>query len=272
MRRTGIISQAPLAPITGWSHARAWSLNQSARFWAHDILQHLCASMHATFASYPSSSLVIVNIHHQPGALIWAFRVALLPLTCIHKLLGEPVAVVEVVSAAAPQPVSRQVLGASSAAAPAAGELPLSAGAAHRVHHSCRADGIGECRFSAACKQTNKHTNRNIMAHLMQKEKNSAHPSAPSIVVVYGRIFILYQTWSDIFPLNVEWDVTWQHWLYIEDYTALQTRAACFSSTFLKDGLWFAVIGFQPERRGRPPVTEVLLNKRPPFHPNWKWQ
>jgi len=120
----------------------------------------MCESMHITPVSYPPSSLVIVNIHHQPGALIRAFRVALLPLTCIHKLLGEPVAVVEVVSASAPQPVSRQVFGASRTAAPTAGELPLSAGAAHCVHHPCRANSIGECRFSAACKQEELHSTR----------------------------------------------------------------------------------------------------------------
>lgn len=92
-----------------------------------------------------------MEIHQQAGALVRAFRVALLALARVHKLLGKPVAVVEVVAAAAPQPVPGEVFGANGATAPAAGELTLPAGAAHGVHHPGRADGVGERGFSAAC-------------------------------------------------------------------------------------------------------------------------
>lgn len=121
---------------------------------------------HACPTSHPPSSLIVVQIHQLPGALVRALGVALLPLACVHELLGEPVAVVEVVAAAAPQPVAGQIFGAGGAAAPAAGELPLSARAAHRVHHPRRADGISERRFSTACRRTN----RNIMSLLARKE------------------------------------------------------------------------------------------------------
>lgn len=101
--------------------------------------------------SYPPSSLVVVQIHHQAGALVRALGVALLPLARVHELLGEPVAVVEVVAAAAPQPIPREIFRAGGATAPAAGELALPAGAAHGVHHPGRADGVGERGFPAAC-------------------------------------------------------------------------------------------------------------------------
>lgn len=103
--------------------------------------------------TYPSSSLIVVKIHQKPRAVLRAFRVGLLPLTSVHKLLRESVAIVEVVSATAPQPVSRQVFGPGGTAAPAAGQLPLSASAAHCVHNPRCADGVGESRLSTACAQ-----------------------------------------------------------------------------------------------------------------------
>lgn len=120
----------------------------------------------AVQVSYPPSRLVVVKIHQQPRALICAFGVALLPLARVHKLLGEPVAVVEVVSAAAPQPVSGQVFGSRGTAAPAARKLPLSAGAAHRVHHPGGADGVSERRFPAPC----GHTNTGVTSRLTQSK------------------------------------------------------------------------------------------------------
>lgn len=49
------------------------------------------------------------------------------------------------------------------------------------------------------------------------------------------------------------------------------TSAKCcrlLITIMLNGGIWFAVIGLQPERRERPPVTEILINKQLPFHPN----
>ena len=77
-------------------------------------------------------------------------RVILLPLPGVHKLPGEPVAVVHVVAAAAPQPVARQVTGSGGTAAAAGGELALAARPADGVDHARRADGVGEGCFPGA--------------------------------------------------------------------------------------------------------------------------
>lgn len=108
--------------------------------------------VYMTRPSYPPSCLIIVKIHQQPCTLVCAFGKALLPLTGIHELPGEPIAIVEVVSAAAPKPISGKIFGASSTTAPTAGKLTLSAGPAHSVHHSGGTYGIRECRFSTACR------------------------------------------------------------------------------------------------------------------------
>lgn len=76
--------------------------------------------------------------------------VVLLPLPGVHKLAGEPVAIVHVVPAAAPQPVARQVSGPGGTAAAAGGELALAARPADGVDHACCADGVGEGRFPGA--------------------------------------------------------------------------------------------------------------------------
>lgn len=120
------------------------------------------------FGSYPSSCLVVVNIHQQPCTLIRAFGIAFLPLTCIYKLLGEPVAIVQVVSAAAPQPISGEIFGTRGTTAPTAGELALSAGTAHSVHHPRRTDGVGERRFSAACGDKNERMNEKHPGYCLQ--------------------------------------------------------------------------------------------------------
>lgn len=76
-----------------------------------------------------------------------------LSLARVHELLREAVAVVDVVSAAAPQPVPRQVLGARRAAAAAGGQLALAARAAHGVDHPRGAHRVREGRLAAACRR-----------------------------------------------------------------------------------------------------------------------
>ena len=95
-----------------------------------------------------------MQVHQQSGALGGALGVALLPLARVHKLLGEAVAVVEVVAAAAPQPVPGKVLGPRRPAAAAARQLPLPAGPADRIDHARRTDGVGERRLAAPCGHT----------------------------------------------------------------------------------------------------------------------
>lgn len=99
---------------------------------------------------YLSPSFIVLQVHQRPGVLSGAAGVVLLSLPGVDELAGEAVAVVHVVAAAAPQPVARQVAGASGAAAAAGGELTFAARPADGVDHAGRADGVGEGGFSGA--------------------------------------------------------------------------------------------------------------------------
>lgn len=96
---------------------------------------------------YLSSRLIVLQVHQGAGVLGRAARVVLLSLPRVHKLAGKSVAVVNVVAAAAPQPVTWQVAGAGRTAAAAGGELAFSARPADGVDHAGRADGVGEGCF-----------------------------------------------------------------------------------------------------------------------------
>lgn len=112
-----------------------------------------CPSETGKGQSYPATSLVVLQVHQHARLLLRAPHVVLLPLLGIHKLLGEAVPVLHVIPAAAPQPVSGQVLGPGSPAAATAGELSLAASPADGVHHPGSADGIGESSLSATCRR-----------------------------------------------------------------------------------------------------------------------
>lgn len=92
--------------------------------------------------------------------------VILLPLSGVDKLLGEPLAVIHVVAAAAPQPVPRQVSRSSSAAAAAGGQLALTARPADGVDHAGCTDGICERRFPGACRTATWGIRFEILTHL----------------------------------------------------------------------------------------------------------
>jgi len=68
----------------------------------------------------------------------------------------------------------------------------------------------------------------------------------------------------------------WCHMTAFTIHLRLQsTSAKCCRLTItnmLSSVIWFAVIGLWPDRKERPQVTEIFLNKQLPFHPNWKWQ
>lgn len=98
----------------------------------------------------PAASLIVVQVHEDASALVGALGVDPLPLPRVHELLGKAVAVVDVVAAAAPQPVPRQVLGARCAAAAAGGQLALAARAAHGVDHPRGTHRVREGRLAAA--------------------------------------------------------------------------------------------------------------------------
>ena len=99
---------------------------------------------------YLSPRLVVLQVHQRPGVLGRSTRVVLLSLPGVHELPGESEAVVQVVAAAAPEPVARQVAGPGGTAAAAGGELALAARSADGVDHAGRADGVGEGCFSGA--------------------------------------------------------------------------------------------------------------------------
>lgn len=124
-------------------------------FWGMYKTACVCACM--LLLSYPAARLVVVQVHLLPPTLGRALGEALLALAGVHKLPGEPVAVVEVVPTAAPQPVTRQVFRSGGPAAAAAGELTLPASPAHCIHHPSCTDGVGESRLPAACRDTHMH-------------------------------------------------------------------------------------------------------------------
>lgn len=100
--------------------------------------------------SYLPPCFIIVQVHQGPGVLLRPPRVILLPLPGVNKLAGKPVAVVDVVAAAAPQPVAWQLAGPDGTATAAGGQLAFAARPADGVDHAGRADGVGECCFPRA--------------------------------------------------------------------------------------------------------------------------
>lgn len=101
-------------------------------------------------AQYLSSRLVVLQVHQHPGVFLGAPRVVLLPLAGVHELACEAVAVVDVVTAAAPQPVAREVAGPGGSAASAGGQFAFATRPADGVNHAGGADGVGESRFPGA--------------------------------------------------------------------------------------------------------------------------
>lgn len=105
------------------------------------------------YGTHPAACFIVVQVHEDARALIGALGMDSFPFSCVHEFLGEAVAIVDVVPAAAPQPVPRQVLGASSAAAATGRQLAFPAGSAHGIHHPSSTHCICEGRLSAACGQ-----------------------------------------------------------------------------------------------------------------------
>lgn len=102
---------------------------------------------------YPATSLVVLQVHQHASLLLWTSHVVLLPLLGIHKLLGKTISILHVIPAAAPEPVSGQVLGPGRPAAATAGELSFPTSPADRIHHSGGTDSVGESSFSAPCER-----------------------------------------------------------------------------------------------------------------------
>ena len=78
-------------------------------------------------------------------------RVVLLAFPDVHEGPGELVPVLDVVAAAAPDPVPVEVLGATGAAAATLVEFRLAAGPADGVHNTRRRHRVREGRLPAGC-------------------------------------------------------------------------------------------------------------------------
>lgn len=103
--------------------------------------------------THPAACFIVVQVHEDASTLIGALGMDSFSFSCVHKFLGKTIAIVDVVPAAAPQPVPRQVFGARSSAAATGGQLALPACSAHGVHYTSSAHRICEGRLSAACGQ-----------------------------------------------------------------------------------------------------------------------
>lgn len=113
-----------------------------------------CGGTRCCADTHSPAGLVVVQVHHDAGALVGAPLVNALTLPGVHKLLGKAISVLDVVPAASPQPVPGQILGPRGTAAAAGGQLTLPAGAAHGVDHAGRTHRVRERRLPAACTET----------------------------------------------------------------------------------------------------------------------
>lgn len=90
--------------------------------------------------SHPSARFVVVQIHQFARQVTRSLRVVFLLFANVDETLGEPISVVDVVAAAAPDPVPVQGLGPGVSAAATVGQLSVSAGPRDRIDHTGRGD------------------------------------------------------------------------------------------------------------------------------------
>ena len=91
-----------------------------------------------------------MKVHKHARQFFGVTRVVLLFLSRVDEPDGEPVTVVGVVAAAAPDPVSTQARRAPPAAAAAGGEFTVTAGSRHGRDDSGGRDGVRERCFSTS--------------------------------------------------------------------------------------------------------------------------
>lgn len=156
-------------------------------------------------ATYSSPGFVVVQVHHDAGALVGASLVNSLALPGINELLGEAVSVFDVIPAATPKPVPGQVLGPRCSAAAAGGELALPAGTAHGVDHPSRAHRVGERRLPAACVGRQAVLGKSLRPPLPARRRAGrakALQEPPKFIrLLQGRV-TLNHTPQSVFPLK----------------------------------------------------------------------
>lgn len=90
-----------------------------------------------------------MKIHQHSSEFFWTPPMVFVPLPRVHEVFGEPVPVLNVVPASAPDPVTCHVLGATRLAAPTLTELPLPARATDRVYDPSRRHRVSKSGFPA---------------------------------------------------------------------------------------------------------------------------
>lgn len=162
------------------------------------LLVHLQLNkiMCAHVLSHHSASLVVLQVHKGACMLYRALEVVLLSLSGVHELPSEAVSVVDVVPAAAPQPVSGQVPGSSGSAAAAGRELAFPARPAHCIHHTGCTDGVRERCFPAAWRK-HQHTQESEERHNVPKYKENGTTSQ------HGNEILFFPTISDIMQISL---------------------------------------------------------------------
>ena len=117
-----------------------------------------------------------MQVHEHASQIFGMTRVVLLLLSCVHEADGEPIPVVGVVTAAAPDPVATQARRATASTAAARRQFTVTTGPRHGEHQPRCRDGVCECRLPARymtksslqCDSVKKHTmirNRQFLTH-----------------------------------------------------------------------------------------------------------
>ena len=109
-----------------------------------------------------------MQVHQHARQFVRVARVILLFLSRVDEADGEPVAVVGVVAAAAPDPVAAQARRSPASTAAARGQLAVATRPRHGEHHTSGRDGVCERRLSARCRPT-------IIIIIICRERRTAH-------------------------------------------------------------------------------------------------
>ena len=93
---------------------------------------------------YPSSSLVIVQVHQLSAVVVSAASHAHLPFSDVNEILGKLVAVMDVISAASPYPFLLEIFGTTRLGTSAGCKLAVAAASGDAVHDPSGSYGISE--------------------------------------------------------------------------------------------------------------------------------
>ena len=99
--------------------------------------------------THPPAGLVVVQVHQHPREVLRVTRIVLLLFADVDKAECEPVAVLGVVAAAAPQPVGVELARTGPSAAAARLQFAVATGSADGVRHSAGEDGVQEGDLAA---------------------------------------------------------------------------------------------------------------------------